>query len=83
MEMQPTLNDFAKITATSRTAIRSAIISAIKTARVPPNAVHKLDDVNIHLPMQIGDFTDYLCGREHSNNCAKVFNMPSALPQPL
>ena len=81
--MQPTLNGFAKVTAKSRTAIRTAIISAIKADRVPAIAVHKLDDVNIHLPMQIGDYTDYLCGREHSNNCAKVFNVPSALPQPL
>ncbi|KAM0747675.1 Fumarylacetoacetase [Meredithblackwellia eburnea MCA 4105] len=77
---QSTLRELAAQPRVTRTAVRAELIKVIKANSVPQAASIDVNSCIMHLPFKIGNYTDFLCGREHSWNCAKVFNMGSALP---
>lgn len=45
-------------------------------------ALLPLDIVEMHLPMKIGDYTDFYAGRHHAFNCGVLFRGPSDALQP-
>lgn len=85
---QPALNSFAALTPTTRTAVRHKIISLLSEPTSPifaspvlnNAAFHLQKDVKMHLPMQIGDFTDFMCARTHVNNCSRIAGAPGVPP---
>jgi fumarylacetoacetase len=73
---QPNLNTFAALPAQSRTAAREAIIAASQDGNIPASCLHKLADVKNHLPVAIGDYTDYTTSLEHVKNCSAMTKQP-------
>ncbi|KAJ9640502.1 hypothetical protein H2199_006041 [Coniosporium tulheliwenetii] len=73
---QETLNDFASLPRDVRWKTREAIIAALSSKDSPlftnrnvnEGAFHRLQDVEMHLPMQISEFTDFSCFEEHVRN---------------
>jgi fumarylacetoacetase len=73
---QFTLNAFAAMPASKRTAVRTKIINLLsdqesilfKDQEVNKLAFYKLEDAEMHLPMRIGDFSDFMCARTHVDN---------------
>ncbi|KAF7506743.1 hypothetical protein GJ744_011467 [Endocarpon pusillum] len=41
-----------------------------------------LNEVKMHLPMQIGDYTDFFVGKNHAYNCGVMFRGPDNALQP-
>lgn len=74
---QPSLNSFAALPKATRSAIRNRIIDILQYGdstlffsdpAFTNEAFHEQCKAQMHLPMQIGDFTDFLCSRTHSDN---------------
>jgi len=73
---QASLNSFAALPKATRSAIRNKIIDILQyedsTLFSDPalnnEAFHEQCKAKMHLPMQIGDFTDFLCSRTHADN---------------
>jgi fumarylacetoacetase len=42
-------------------------------SQVKKEALHFIKDVNLHLPVQIGDYTDFYASREHAANVGAMF----------
>lgn len=40
------------------------------------NALWKLDEVEMHMPVQVGDYTDFYSSREHATNVGTMFRDP-------
>jgi fumarylacetoacetase len=78
---QSSLNSFAALPKATRSAIRNKIIDILQyedsTLFSDPafnnEAFHEQCKAQMHLPMQIGDFTDFLCSRTHSDNVSLPF----------
>lgn len=45
-------------------------------------AIHKLSDCTVHLPMRIGDYTDFYAGLNHAYNVGVLFRGPQNALQP-
>ncbi|KAH7408961.1 putative fumarylacetoacetate hydrolase [Cadophora sp. MPI-SDFR-AT-0126] len=73
---QSTLNKFAALPHTVRQAVRQKIIQDINDAAVEEECLVPLDLVTMHLPMQIGGFSDFYCSLEHCRNSTS--NMATA-----
>ncbi|KAH7323445.1 putative 2-hydroxyhepta-2,4-diene-1,7-dioate isomerase [Rhexocercosporidium sp. MPI-PUGE-AT-0058] len=77
---QSSLNAFASLPSTIRTEVRTTIIALLQdessllfTDSDLNNAVfHSQEEATMHLPMQVGDFTDFMCARIHVDNCSKL-----------
>lgn len=65
---QTTLNSFAALPATTRTAVREQIIAGCKDGKIPSECLHKLTGVKTHLPVYVPGYTDFYCSLEHCQN---------------
>ncbi|MAD86486.1 MAG: hypothetical protein CL912_26295 [Deltaproteobacteria bacterium] len=73
---QSTLNVFASIPSTIRTAVRSKIIRLLQDKSSTLFADPRFNDAafycqkkcTMHLPMHVGDFSDFMCARTHVDN---------------
>jgi fumarylacetoacetase len=73
---QTSLNTFTALPKATRSAIRNKIIDILQyedsTIFSDPafnnEVFYEQCKAQMHLPMQIGDFTDFLCSRTHSDN---------------
>jgi fumarylacetoacetase len=80
---QASLNSFAALSKATRSAIRNKIIDILQyedsTLFSDPafnnEAFHEQCKAQMHLPMQIGDFTDFLCSRTHADNVSLLLPM--------
>jgi fumarylacetoacetase len=78
--LQPTLNAFAALPKTTHAQIRSAIQEAYNS-NLHTDSSEDIDAVTLHLPLQIGDFTDYSASRAHVLNASgAVTGTPSYPP---
>lgn len=84
-----TLNAFAAAPATERAAIRQKIITLLEDVNSiifkDEHVAYPLSEVKMHLPMQIGDFTDFMCSLTHVNNVStsKDYHQTSSDVQPV
>jgi len=82
---QNTLNDFIALGRKTTREIRNRIaeIFDIENPTLRDNNDHKkqilfpIDDVKMHLPIQIGDYTDFYSSREHATNVGMMFRDPN------
>ncbi|KAI5812480.1 fumarylacetoacetate hydrolase FahA [Pyronema omphalodes] len=83
----PNLNAFAALPRLSHNLIRAYLISVLTTGGPFPDllenntelqkkCLHKLEDVTMCLPMEIGDYTDFYAGRVHAYNVGCLFRGP-------
>ncbi|KAL8297359.1 hypothetical protein RB597_006452 [Gaeumannomyces tritici] len=91
---QPTLNDFAALGRQVHREVRQAIqglLSADNTlspaflrddAELRARAILPQDAVKMHLPMRIGDYTDFYAGYHHAYAVGCMFRGPETALQP-
>jgi len=84
MFMQDTLNDFISDGKKTWRLVRNRIAELfdIKNQQLQNNAEHretvvfKMEDVEMQLPVLIGDYTDFYSSKEHATNVGKMFRDP-------
>ncbi len=84
MFMQDTLNDFISDGKKTWRLVRNRIaeIFDVKSQQLQNNAEHreivvfKMEDVEMQLPVLIGDYTDFYSSKEHATNVGKMFRDP-------
>lgn len=82
--LQDSLNDFISDGKKTWRAVRNRIaeIFDITNEELQKNEAHKkiilfaLDEIEMQLPVQIGDYTDFYSSREHATNVGKMFRDP-------
>ncbi|MFS4491505.1 fumarylacetoacetase [Maribacter sp. 2308TA10-17] len=82
--LQDTLNDFISDGKKTWRAVRNRIseIFDISNSKLQNNEEHKkvilfsMDEVEMQLPVQIGDYTDFYSSREHATNVGTMFRDP-------
>jgi fumarylacetoacetase len=62
-----------------RKAVRDGLIANIRDGKIPEDSLVKLDAVTMHLPFEIGGFSDFYCSMEHVQNVKQAF--PLAMNQ--
>jgi fumarylacetoacetase len=77
---QPTLNRFLSLGAAPRTALRSAV-SALLALGAPErfDLLHFVSTCDLHLPVRIGDYTDFYAGITHAENVGRLFRPENPL----
>lgn len=90
---QPTLNHFAALGRPFHAIVRKYLQDVfMKTTTYPEvlkdnaelrkQCLIQRKDVTMHLPMKIGDYTDFYAGMNHAHNCGVLFRDPSKALQP-
>ncbi|NKI25921.1 fumarylacetoacetase [Arenibacter sp. 6A1] len=82
--LQDTLNDFISDGKKTWRLVRNRIseIFDIKNEQLKNNESHKnivlftLDEIEMQLPVHIGDYTDFYSSKEHATNVGKMFRDP-------
>ncbi|KAF6831424.1 Fumarylacetoacetase 2 [Colletotrichum musicola] len=89
----PTLNDFAALGRAAHREVRKHIQSVFvkdtphagllkDNADLRRTALVPLSDVQSHLPLAIGDYTDFYAGKNHAYNVGVLFRGPANALQP-
>jgi fumarylacetoacetase len=74
-----TLNPFAALSKDIHAKVRSAIQSAYKDGKLDGCSEH-VDNVQMHLPVQIGDFSDFSGSMNHMGNMSEVISGKRTIP---
>ena len=77
---EPTLNSFAALGRPFHRDIRSTLQTLIGTHKLPPGSIEDVGDVQMHLPVSVGDFTDFSCSRYHNLNAGHAMSGRRGLP---
>ena len=71
------LNDFIALGKAKTNAVRLRLQEIlINFKKVPPSVFYHENSVKLHLPIQIGDYTDFYSSIEHATNVGKMFRDP-------
>jgi fumarylacetoacetase len=71
------LNDFIALGKTNTNAIRKHLQILLKDLRNLPRTVFHADNlVELHLPIRIGDYTDFYSSEQHATNVGTMFRDP-------
>ena len=77
---RPTLNAFMAQGYDRWTAVRREIADRV-TGEIPDEAVHAVDDVTLHLPIEVADYVDFYASEHHAANLGRLFRPDN--PDPL
>ncbi len=88
--LQDTLNDFISDGQKTWRLVRNRIseLFDINYKRLQHNSAHKkivlfsMDEIEMQLPVQIGDYTDFYSSKEHATNVGSMFRDPSSALMP-
>lgn len=88
---EPSLNKFMSAGKNVWKEIRGRLTESLSSnnSKVKKEALHLIQDVKLHLPVQIGDYTDFYASREHATNVGTMFRgkenalMPNWLHLPV
>jgi fumarylacetoacetase len=56
-----------------------ARLAGLAGTRLPDGAAHPLADITLHLPFEVGDYTDFYASEHHASNLGRLFR-PDAEP---
>lgn len=74
------LNDFIRLGKSKTNAVRKKLIDTFKGQLQQEDntshVFHPIEGVKMHLPVEIGDYTDFYSSREHATNVGKMFRDP-------
>ncbi|KAG0127783.1 hypothetical protein HOY82DRAFT_60683 [Tuber indicum] len=73
---QPSLNAFAQLSSATRSAVRQRIREDVQGNHVKESCFVEASRTKMHLPMHIGDYSDFYCSLEHCQNCSAHLSMP-------
>ena len=90
---QPVLNAFAALGQRVHREVRNYLQDILSTNSKHPEVLQKneslrehallpLEEAIMHLPMRIGNYTDFYAGRHHAYNCGVIFRGPNNALQP-
>ena len=72
------LNDFISLGKDTTNAVRTKLKAIlIDVGRLPHLAKHFVNDVEMHLPIRIGDYTDFYSSEQHAFNVGSMFRDPT------
>ena len=77
---RPTLNAFMAQGHDRWIAVRREIAERV-AGEIPDEAVHAVDDVTLHMPIEVADYVDFYASEHHAANLGRLFR-PDA-PDPL
>jgi fumarylacetoacetase len=77
---QPTLNAFAALGRPAHKLVRSAIQNLIKENKLPESSTEDISACQMHLPVQVSDFTDFSCSEYHNLNAGHAATGRRGLP---
>jgi len=79
--LQPTLNAFAALGRGAQHKARGILQEMIEADSLPQESCEDVADVQMHLPVSIGDFTDFSCSPHHNRNAGQaLLGMSRGLP---
>ena len=68
------LNDFISLGKEKTNAVRKRLQEVLSNiAKLPPAVFYAENTVNLHLPIKIGDYTDFYSSEQHATNVGKMF----------
>ncbi len=71
------LNDFMVLGKVKTNAVRKRVQEILSDfKKLPPSVFYHENSVQLHLPVQIGDYTDFYSSIEHATNVGKMFRGP-------
>lgn len=81
---QKTLNSFIALGKETTNAVRDTVAEifdkanalAAKDEQLRRTALHHTDDVEMLMPVEVGDYTDFYSSKEHATNVGKIFRGP-------
>lgn len=73
---EPFLNEFIALGREVHDRARTQVQEWLTGHPDHPEAFLDLDQVNLHLPVRIGDYTDFYSSMEHATNVGKLFRDP-------
>jgi fumarylacetoacetase len=73
---EPFLNEFIALGKEVHDRARAQVQEWLTGNPTHPEAFLDLDQVNLHLPVRIGDYTDFYSSIEHATNVGKLFRDP-------
>lgn len=73
---EPFLNEFIALGKEVHDRARAQVQEWLTGNPLHPEAFLDLDQVNLHLPVRIGDYTDFYSSIEHATNVGKLFRDP-------
>jgi fumarylacetoacetase len=80
-----TLNDFIALGKAKTNAVRTRLQEilehrttdlGIRTSKMPPSVFFDIERVQLHLPIKIGDYTDFYSSEQHATNVGMMFRDP-------
>jgi fumarylacetoacetase len=77
---RPSLNAFMAQGYDRWVAVRRQITERV-AGDIPDEAVHPLDDVTLHLPVEVADYVDFYASEHHAANLGRLFRPDN--PEPL
>ena len=66
--IQPTLNEFAALGRSTHANVRAIIQQVIRSGNIATQAQEDVSKVQMHLPVAVGDYTDFSCSPTHNRN---------------
>lgn len=71
------LNDFIALGKQKTNAVRKILQQLLANFDdCPPSVIHPQSDVTLHLPIKIGDYTDFYSSEQHATNVGMMFRDP-------
>lgn len=80
--LEPTLNALFALPAEDRLSLRHALFARLTSLACRfelSKALYPIDQCSMHLPFQIGDYTDFYVGIHHATNIGKLFRPENPL----
>lgn len=79
------LNDFIALGKKTTSAVRARISKLLEERnpelrddeKTKKRVLHKMKDVQMHLPVEVGDYTDFYSSMEHARNVGTMFRDPA------
>lgn len=71
------LNDFISLGKAKTNAVRAHLQKLLaKPTQLPESVFHNVAEVQLHLPIRIGDYTDFYSSEQHATNVGMMFRDP-------
>lgn len=79
---KPSLNEFMSQGSPIWKQVRIILQQAIQNGTLPKSSLFPLSQVQMHLPIEIGDYTDFYASKEHATNVGTMFRGKENALQP-
>jgi len=75
----PTLRPLMATGPANWASVRAEMQEVLDSGYIPPEAVHPVGEVTLHLPFEVADYVDFYASEHHASNVGRIFR-PDAPP---